>query len=581
MTNLWQIAMNITNIVHEFFCLWPVWAIWLWLGVLVIAIVSLVVLHKIRRPGPCDWTKVVIAVVLISALPSWYFLVGVFAILLFMRRLLPREQWEIRSAAILVIIVMATSYKYEEIKSNFPWLISLQLKGYQLYPWSRQPPTLVVPVEIDDATFYGYMENEGAFDDMTERDALAKLVAIAAHKGAKVIALDINLDATRNELDATRNEGSLSEKCDPSWEAKEAEPRNKRDLNADNKDLKNAIRCAIQNEKPPVPVVLVFGFQGNGQPVPSAFFSAENLTLPEGWQQEPRVGFDHAPDDIRKVPLEVGAKCPRAGGKDSEAGLDRFPSFALQIVDAYEKEKPESDKKKISLTSQLEDLDFVYTSYSKRSAFQCVSAGDILCPDVKDLEEKAKCKTFHVYKKELRGFYEKTKHDKESETPCDTVEPELKDKIVLIGGNRHQDRPDFENDLKDLLDLKIADDHDSPVGKLRGMYFHANYVQGLLDHRILSTVPGSIAAIFDGALAIFFMVCFEHKVAAYSTCWRVAIPFLVFPLGIFVLACSAGFLMHRVVDFVLPLVLLFLHPAIKSYPGWFRKIRLGKHWVRQ
>ena len=60
------------------------------------------------------------------------------------------------SGVILVVVVCAISYKYESIKSYVPWLITLQLKTYNLISGARQSSLRpVVAVEIDDDTFYG------------------------------------------------------------------------------------------------------------------------------------------------------------------------------------------------------------------------------------------------------------------------------------------------------------------------------------------------------------------------------------------------------------------------------------------
>jgi CHASE2 domain-containing sensor protein len=420
------------------------------------------------------------------------------------------------SGLILVLVVGANSFRYEDIKHQFPWLISWQLETYNwISPVRESHAQFVVGVEIDDRTFYGYLNKEGQLD-LTGRSDLATLVKVATEKQAAVIALDINLDKMAFD--------------DPGGS----------EVTSD-KELEKAIKRA--NEKG-IPIVLVFGFQNakDGDRIPSLFLDdSKALSLPDSPSSSTllRGGFDHAPDDRRKVPLKV-----------TRNGHD-YTSFALQIVDAYETKNgmyahdlPWIPRTQVRLREQLENREFVYTSYLEQSQFSHVSATDFLWPWPKDC---VKCDQLRRYEEDL-----------------------ISNKIVLIGGSRHRSRGDFVDWL---------DSYPSPVGDLRGMYFQANYVEGLLDpeYRIWKTVPNWLAAFFDMGLAALVSLWLGRLQTKSA---RAKALFLVVLLPI-VVAFAMPHVSFRgskyALDFMLPLVLLCLHPALercielfKSYTVDFR-----------
>jgi len=125
-------------------------------------------------------------------------------------------------------------------------------------------------------------------------------------------------------------------------------------------------------------------------------------------------------------------------------------------------------------------------------------------------------------------------------------------RIVLIGGNRSQ-WPDSPTKV---------DNHPSPAGDMAGMYYHANYIEGLLDDRIKSPVGRVKMALLDMALAALVM----------WLVWRLRRkPLggqLAFLVGVFVAIALAyvtfvnfGF----VVDGFAMLVLLVLHTIYEHY----------------
>ena len=420
----------------------------------------------------------------------------------------------VASAVILVSMVSWISYHYEAIKSNFPWLISWQLKSYKWFSIGDEPVAkFVIPIEIDDATFYGYMQRKGSYDE-TDRRALATLVTAAADQGAKVIALDINLDPAATD------------------EGVDQEP---------NRKLRAAFADAVSKG---IPVILVFGFHADGWPITPVFLQGKSMASNGSWNDNPRAGFDHAPDDMRKVPLEVGDKNNNI----------HFPSFALRIADAFD------HTVRNELAPELNRREFVYTNYLHRCQFSPVSALEYLCGQ-RDPNAHASCVDNYKSKYPDRepcvtpstGALNTPSIRAANSGPTNQQPIDLRNKIVLIGGNRHTSTSEVE---------KFIDDHDSPIGWLRGMYFHANYVEGLLDHRVLYTVPPGLAALLDGALAVVVLLFFEHQ--AESMVARLGILFLLacaIAIAFTVISLCVGY----VLDFVVPLVLLVLHPALEKY----------------
>ncbi len=440
-------------------------------------------------------------------------------------------QWLGVSGFLLVIIVGILSYKYEDFKEDFPRLITLQLWTYQLFDHPEKNSNRqqrATPIEIDDKTFYEFLGNEGR-NESTDRLFLAKLVDAATLAGASVIALDINLDATHHD----KSSGASNALAD------------------DDQALLIAIERA-QDAK--IPIVLTFGFRPDLKPVPQIFddvavsgdqgisyeFPEEESPPRPFWV--PRFGFDHPGDDYRKVPLVT------TGLDESGTAVDYY-SFALQITDAYEQKekKPSDETEKKVLADTLAKHEFVYTTFMPVRAFThpSVSSGASTEAPISAVElvcAPAPGKSWNT-----------AVCDQRDRKRVDVVPELLKDHIVLIGGNRHGNKG--ESGEEDYLDNR-----ESPVGPLRGMYFQANYVEGLLDNRILYKVKAPVAAAIDVVLALAVLYVLGHR--RWKGRKLVLIVLLLAPIFI---AYFAAMAIHRCIDFIFPLVLLFLHPALESY----------------
>lgn len=283
-----------------------------------------------------------------------------------------------------------------------------------------------------------------------------------------------------------------------------------------NQQLLDAIAEA---EKHRIPVVLGFGFDIPGPdryPQPNIFSTG---MLPDFDKEDVpyrvRVGFDEAPPDMRAVPLVVGGR-EAAGGKETE-----YASLSLQIVDAYEASLGIAPKTKNGLARQVAKHQFVYTSFLPQSQFPHVSAKDILT--------------------DQPGAAEKLRH-----------------RIVIIGGNRHVTQAGGN-----WLDSGVI----SPL-EMRGMYFHANRVEGLMDNRLSTPVSRWGAFFFDlalGALMMYYAARSKNIVGRLRTLSVFFIPVA--------LAYIASVNLGYVLDFVAPLLLLLLHAFLDHYLGLELKAR--------
>jgi len=472
------------------------------------------------------------------------------------RPIFRRFPWLDRVAIVLVFAVAVLSYKYEDFKEQFPGLITAQMWAYQgltrVFLGAPQPKW-VTPVEIDDATFYDFLDNQSR-NDVTDRRYLAELVkAIAAHNPA-VIALDINFDAA-------------------------AFDRAKEDQSGLTDDDRALLGEILNAQKAGIPVVLTFGFREGTVPVPQVFdgqpvlakdgtsldhkgisflfpeHEEDSKPLPQRQRtyQVPRYGFDHPADDLRKVPLVVVG--PDAEGR----GSYDYYSFALQAADAYSQWVP-ANPQPVALppvhqdpewARSLEDYEFVYTTF--------IPAADFVSPQLKAFNrgDAKPLSAIDVYCHLPEGTHKPWKLEKcpPPDSGRANLSPDLlRNRIVLVGGNRHGYQG--EEGEADLID-----NHESPVGKIRGMYFQANYIEGLLDNRVLKPTPRWIAM----ALDVLFALLTLRIASSQSSYWaRAGIIALMLAVMV-VISGVVALTVHRCLDFVFPLVLLLLHPAIESY----------------
>lgn len=169
------------------------------------------------------------------------------------------------------------------MKDEFPWLVTAQLWTYGTMAHAQARPARakwVIGVEVDNRSFFGLPMNRKGPEHITDREFLAQIVRNAVDANAAVIALDINLVREETSSESTSAENAI---------------------------LWNAIQFA---EKSGVPVVLTFAFDTKAmRPLNNTFDHSMGPPCNDPAEvNAPRTGFDHAPEDKRKVPLVVDAR---------------------------------------------------------------------------------------------------------------------------------------------------------------------------------------------------------------------------------------------------------------------------------
>ncbi|HVH73052.1 MAG TPA: CHASE2 domain-containing protein [Candidatus Dormibacteraeota bacterium] len=284
--------------------------------------------------------------------------------------------------------------------------------------------------------------------------------------------------------------------------------------------LLDAISSAVKDHH--VPVILTTGFEPNGQQQTNIY---KDDQLPYYGDRQvnyrARVGFDYAAEDLRKVPLAVDRM-------NSEGKTQEFSSFALETVDAYEDIMGIIPRTRKRLSGPIADRVFLYTTFLSTD-IPAVSAADIL--------------------QDVDAGRESTQMNK------------LRHRIVLIGGHRKTRKGGAE----------WLDNYSLPPLELTGMYFQANYIEGLLDNRIKSPVSKPIAFILDVLVALAMILYSRRAKSLLSRLVLLGVCFLPVLLA-YIAAVNLGY----VLDCVLPLLLLFLHAVIDHYIHLWKLARLGK-----
>ena len=244
------------------------------------------------------------------------------------------------------------------------------------------------------------------------------------------------------------------------------EPGDDESRRGDNQSLLQAIHD-ITGRKVPVVLGGVDALE-NGEYImkPNIFHDSE---LPPGT----RLGRINVPNDPRQIPLSWRVwDWAHASQKDLE-------SFAVEAASAYEEAKHlSSNIKESQRVKRAEERgQFVYGRFLKTTAFPTISAKKLLeNPD--------------KFKECCRG------------------------QIAIIGAVWHEPYG------------RLVEEFLSPVGKLPGLYMHANYVEALLDHRFMVAVPGRFGMILDFLIAGLLYYLFSTRQKTMSRVWVLG----VFPL---------------------------------------------------
>lgn len=126
----------------------------------------------------------------------------------------------------------------------------------------------------------------------------------------------------------------------------------------------------------------------------------------------------------------------------------------------------------------------------------------------------------------------------------------LKHRIVIVGSNRH----------KEFGYGDWVDNYESPMGIMRGIFFHGNYVEALLDSRMKIPVPSRLALFLDLALGVL-IIWATRKPKKLAAALLTASVFLIPLIAAYVVFVNLNYCL----DFVLPLALLPLHVLLEDY----------------
>jgi len=293
------------------------------------------------------------------------------------------------------------------------------------------------------------------------------------------------------------------------------------DRAADNDRLLAAVRDAASKG---VPVVLATWLSrdrgGSFSRMPNVFLDAAlPLPGPDGVCARAnracvRLGNINLPTDKRRIPLVTRT---RDDGRESA-------SLALSAVSAYEDatdREPRTAVKK-PIASAIEDGDFPFASFIPESAFQKIP----IDPQTGELKPRQLA----------RG------------------------RIVVVGGTWRAD----------LGRGEPVDSYSTPVGAMRGMYLHANYIEALLDDRYSSEVPWWAALAIDLVVGAWLYVQFHLAVRRADR-----LRLLIIPLALLVASYVTFANLNVYLDFILPLGACFVHLAVE-YVRSYRELSKGR-----
>jgi CHASE2 domain-containing sensor protein len=473
-----------------------------------------------------------------------------------------------------LLLVFLGSYYFEDIKEHFPDITTLQLKSYD---WlsritSRTPrPQWVVGVEIDGTTFYdclGLVSNQ----DVTDRAFLAGLIDRAVQAKASVIALDINLDRdAADQSDPVRRAqnraffdaigraqaANIPVVLTQGFDYRSLKPlddiRDGRDTSEIAAAAPDRWSCGAGGK--PAKAEPPSGKRAGTSTTPRSPMEVSNRLVSHDAEAASasgppvRAGFDFAPMDMRKVPLTLNEEEERP--ESAEKAVEKYPSFALQVVDAYEMATGIKPRSAVRLEDQMQQGYFVYTSFlPEYSHFAAgpepslldrglhwldtvFGAAEMAPPDAPPDEYKFP----HVSAKDVYNG-----------DPAALAK--LEHRIVLVGGHREA-RPGSSEWL---------DYHRGPQGPMLGMYLHANYVEGLLDNRIKLRIGRWTGVVLDVGLALLIMIAGAkaHKF------WQRTLVIVVASLFVLLLYLAAADLGYCL-DVLAVLLIMFVHTGWEHY----------------
>jgi len=484
--------------------------------------------------------------------------------------------WRVVGVLTTLLLVFGLSLWFEEIKQHLPDITTLQL---QTYDWLSRfdaraaRPQWVIGVEIDNQTFFdclGLVSDQ----DVTDRAFLAGLIDRAVEAQAAVIALDINLltddqdkseEARRKQnralFDAIRRAqaSGIPVVLTMGFDYKSMRPQRNIEDGVDTaKDPAQAPatwNCRVQDPSPKP--VGKSGPQTIRGPRPAEPVQVSACLLPGAPTLDSdnpaypavRAGFDLSPMDKRRVPLLVYGTEP---DPQTQQDVDvKCPSFALQVVDAYERAMTIKPTTWENLSPQTRQQYFVYTSFlPEYSHFEAGAEPTSLERFLHGLDLK-----LGTAESPPQGllpdsylFPHVSAADVYNSDPASIKR--LKEHIVLIGGHR----------LARQHGQEWIDYHVGPQGPMVGMYLHANYIEGMLDNRLKLRVGRWTGVFIDCAAAVLIMLAGARARNLAQRLILLAMAFLLVGL-LYVAAANLGYCL----DVLAVLVILFGHFVWEHY----------------
>jgi CHASE2 domain-containing sensor protein len=135
--------------------------------------------------------------------------------------------------------------------------------------------------------------------------------------------------------------------------------------------------------------------------------------------------------------------------------------------------------------------------------------------------------------------------------------------IVIAGASWHQ---------HSFNEGELADLHATPLGPLRGVFLHANYVEALLDSRTFVPLEENISRLIELIFTSVIALLLAAKVSAWRKAGAVAGCCLLCILVSYVAWQNLGIFF----DFFFPVLLLLIHAFIE----YFRELRKERHKAR-
>jgi CHASE2 domain-containing sensor protein len=246
-----------------------------------------------------------------------------------------------------------------------------------------------------------------------------------------------------------------------------------------------------------IPVVLASSLRDHGTK------QDPNVFDDSAWPRKTYVGYINLPDDHRQIPLETTAA--KWNGVNS-----MLASFALQTALGFDERRVVQPvtQTNSTLQSAIRNHQFVYGGFRKQKDFPHVSASDVADRNPAVLQK-------------------------------------IDQKIVFIGSTWSE---------SGIGRGETVDLHDTPFGRMSGVYLHANYLEAMLSGRVKRPLSGWQAALIDLAIGVLLIVSFKRAQRGWGRATVLGVFFVPIILA-YVMFINAGVYL----DFILPLMLLFGH----------------------